>query len=281
MSEQTLPSTNRNGREPFIQVFSARTSTAGETRCEQCSQTAGGASPKLKPVVGVPVSCIAQWIASASTGRLTNSNARELRPDSTKKTRFRPVAYHSRDKDRKRLVRDVLEDLKAWTDIHGREALIVAGWQALGLLNDVQARKSKALVIALNRTHSTNPATYYTQGSVRRPDCGAESHFRSARGKFRGANPFQFFKGQEKKDRDRGYIGAMLVICVEQAHNDDRHVIEAMNDSSTVSSFHALTVSKLAGDNIRGICGQLPERLWKAFLDDSRRGVIPKTPLQK
>ncbi|KAJ7643518.1 hypothetical protein FB45DRAFT_1020359 [Roridomyces roridus] len=87
-------------------------------------------------------------------------------------------------------------------------------------------------------------------------------------------NPFQFFKEQEKKVRELGFIGVMLVICTELAWDDPRPVTEAVKDISTISSFQTLLASKQDGDKVRRTYGQLPEGTWKVLLDGALRGAF-------
>jgi hypothetical protein len=114
------------------------------------------------------------------------------------------------------------------SDVQSRDLLTVVAWHALGLLGDIEARKSNILVLGLCRTSSSDPKTYYTLKDVGiLPVADAKRIFKG-----RLQHPSRILKDAEKQRQADGAIGAMLVISVEQAGDDNRTVLEAVSQVS-------------------------------------------------
>ncbi|KAJ7452889.1 hypothetical protein FB451DRAFT_1282341 [Mycena latifolia] len=161
-----------------------------------------------------------------------------------------------------------LQDLGAWAQVHNGDALTVVAWQALGLLHDIEARKSKVLVLGLCRTPSSTPKTYYTlKEAAVVPVAELKRIFKG-----RSQHPGRILKEHEQIRLADGALGAMLVMCVEQAEDDSRTVVEALTQISTLT-FQPLGVFKVHRENLTRI-GQLPEALWKACLANALRGGL-------
>ncbi|KAJ7177209.1 hypothetical protein C8R43DRAFT_506377, partial [Mycena crocata] len=107
-----------------------------------------------------------------------------------------------------------------------RDALTITAWQALGLLGDIEARKSKVLVLGLCRTESTTPKTYYTLKEA------AVVSVADLKRIFKGRsqNPGRVLREHEQIRVADSAIGAMLVMCVEQTEDDNRTVVEALKE---------------------------------------------------
>ncbi|KAJ7093771.1 hypothetical protein C8R44DRAFT_815090 [Mycena epipterygia] len=167
-----------------------------------------------------------------------------------------------------RTVGQVMQDLGAWAQVHNGEGLPIVAWQALGLLGDIEARKSKVLVLGLCRTASNDPRTYYTLKEVRVVSVAELKRIF----KGRSNNPGRILKENEKIRLDDSALGAMLVMSVEQAEDDSRPVLEAMGQISTMT-FQPLGVFEVHRTNLERI-GQLPEPMWKACLTNVLRGGL-------
>ncbi len=101
-------------------------------------------------------------------------------------------------------------------------------WHALGLVRDIEARKSKILLLGLHRTASSDPKTYYTLKDVCiLPVADATRIFKGV-----AQNPARILKDVEKERQIDGAIGGMLVMSVEQAADDNRPVLEALGKVS-------------------------------------------------
>lgn len=109
-----------------------------------------------------------------------------------------------------------------------RDTLSVVAWLALGLLDDIEARKSKVLVLGLCRTASENPSTYYTLKEARVVPVAELKRIY----KHHSTNPGRVLREHEQIRQADGAIGAMLVISVEQAEDDSRTVLEALSQAS-------------------------------------------------
>ncbi|KAJ7785347.1 hypothetical protein DFH07DRAFT_948429 [Mycena maculata] len=166
----------------------------------------------------------------------------------------------------------VLQDLAAWANVHNGDTLTVVAWQALGLLSDIEARKSKVLLLGLCRTPSSDPKTYYTLKEACVLSLSDLNQVFKNRRSVAHGNPGRILKENEKlrKSKD-GAIGAVLVISVEQAEDDSRPVLEALGRTPVtwqplgVFEEHRISFQKY---------GQFPEPLWKACLDNTLRGGI-------
>jgi len=170
----------------------------------------------------------------------------------------------------------VLQDLTAWAEIHNGDTLTVTAWQALGLLGDIEARKSKVLVLGLCRTKSRDPKTYYTlKETCVVPMADLKSIYKNCRS-VQGSvmhNPSRILKEQEKtRQAADGAIGAVLVMSVEQAEDDERSVLAALSQMSTMT-FQPLGVFEEHRTSFSRM-GQLPEVLWKACLINVLRGGL-------
>ncbi|KAJ6612183.1 hypothetical protein B0H10DRAFT_2223322 [Mycena sp. CBHHK59/15] len=166
-----------------------------------------------------------------------------------------------------RTMGQVLHDLQAWAQVHNGDTLTVTAWQALGLLHDIAARKSKVLVLGLCRTPSDTPKTYYTlKEAAVVPVADLKRIFKG-----RSQHPGRILKEHEQIRLADGALGAMLVIGVEQAESDSRTVVEAINEISTMS-FNPLGVFEMHRALPR--LGQLPEAMWKACLANALRSGL-------
>ncbi|KAJ7184657.1 hypothetical protein C8R46DRAFT_938641 [Mycena filopes] len=162
----------------------------------------------------------------------------------------------------------VLQDLGAWAEAHNGLTLTVVAWQALGLLGDIEARKSKVLILGLCRTTSTTPKMYYTL---------KDAHVASVaelkqRFKHHSSNPGRILREQEQIRQADGAIGAMLVMSVEQTEDDPRSVMQALGEISTMT-FQPLGVCEEHRTSFQRI-GQLRETVWKASLGNALRGGV-------
>ncbi|KAJ6609414.1 hypothetical protein B0H10DRAFT_1954622 [Mycena sp. CBHHK59/15] len=175
----------------------------------------------------------------------------------------------------------------AIADTEFRDTLTVTAWQALGLLHDIAARKSKVLVLGLCRTPSDTPKTYYTlKEAAVVPVADLKRIFKG-----RSQHPGRILKEHEQIRLADGALGAMLVIGVEQAESDSRTVVEAINE---VNLFFLLPFSPIQGSSFHhqistmsfnplGVfemhralprLGQLPEAMWKACLANALLGGL-------
>ncbi|KAF7353929.1 hypothetical protein MVEN_01079200 [Mycena venus] len=162
----------------------------------------------------------------------------------------------------------VLQDLMAWAQVHNGESITVVAWHALGLVRDIEARKSKILLLGLCRTSSNDPKTFYTLKDVCVvPVADAKRIFKG-----RSQNPARILKDVEQERQMDGAIGGMLVMSVEQAADDNRPVLEALAKISTMISqpLGVFEVHRTAFQRI----GQLPEQVWKACLESALRGGL-------
>jgi hypothetical protein len=109
-------------------------------------------------------------------------------------------------------------------DANFRECLTVVAWHALGLLSDIEARKSKILLLGLCRTPSNDPRTYYTLKDVCVvPLADIKRIFKNLPQK-----PSRMLKDNEQERQMSGAIGSMLVMSLEQTADDSRPVLEAL-----------------------------------------------------
>ncbi|KAJ7878573.1 hypothetical protein B0H14DRAFT_3129993 [Mycena olivaceomarginata] len=174
---------------------------------------------------------------------------------------------HSRSQGA-RTVGQALQDIGAWAQVHNGDLLTVVAWHALGLLGDIEARKSNILVLGLCRTSSSDPKTYYTLKDVGiLPVADAKRIFKG-----RLQHPSRILKDAEKQRQADGAIGAMLVISVEQAGDDNRTVLEAVSQSTTCA-YQPLGVFEVHRTSLSRV-GQLPEAMWKACLANVLRGGL-------
>ncbi|KAJ7506792.1 hypothetical protein B0H11DRAFT_243926 [Mycena galericulata] len=173
-----------------------------------------------------------------------------------------------RNRQGTRTIGQVLQDLSAWAQVHNGEALTVTAWQALGLLGDIEARKSKVLVVALRRTPSDDPKTYYTlKDTCAVPVADLKRIFKNF-----SQTPGRMLREHEQIRKADGAIGAMLVMSVEQAADDNRTILEILGKISTLT-FQPLGVFEEHRTSFSRI-GQLPEPVWKACLDNVLRGGL-------
>jgi hypothetical protein len=116
----------------------------------------------------------------------------------------------------------------AIVDVIYRVGLTIVTWHALGLLQDIEARKSNVLVLGLHRTSSDTPKTFYTLKEA----CVAPLAEVKRKLKYRSLNPSHILRDHETKRLADGDIGAMLVMSVEQAEDDNRPVLEVLGKVS-------------------------------------------------
>ncbi|KAJ6567015.1 hypothetical protein B0H19DRAFT_1139156 [Mycena capillaripes] len=167
-----------------------------------------------------------------------------------------------------RTMGQVLQDLMAWAEVHNGDCLTVVAWHALGLVRDIEARKSKILLLGLRRTTSTDPKTYYTLKDVTVvPMAEIKRIFKNLSQK-----PSHVLRDNEAQRQIEGGIGAMLVMSVEQAEDDNRPVVETLGKISTMT-FQPLGVFEVHRTNFQRI-GQLPESIWKPCLINALRGGL-------
>ncbi|KAK7035969.1 ankyrin [Favolaschia claudopus] len=168
-----------------------------------------------------------------------------------------------------RTMGQVLQDLGAWAQIHNGESITVAAWHALGLVNDLNARKSKILLLGLCRTSSTEPKTFYTlKDACALPMTEVRHIFKNRSGGC--GSPSRMLKDAEAEHQGNGHIGGMLVVSFEQSPTDERPIAEAVAKMSTMV-FQPLGVFEVHRDAFRRI-GQLSEEAWKACLGNALRG---------
>ncbi|KAF8209443.1 hypothetical protein K438DRAFT_1811052 [Mycena galopus ATCC 62051] len=162
----------------------------------------------------------------------------------------------------------VFEDLMAWAQVHNEDSLTVVAWHALGLVRDVEARKSKILLLGLCRTSSNDPKTYYTCKDV----CVVPVADMKRIFKHVSQNPSRILKDAEEQRLRDGAIGGMLVMSVEQAADDSRPILEAVGKVANMI-FQPLGVFEVHRTTFQRI-GQLPEPVWRACLDNTLRGGL-------
>ncbi|KAJ7825284.1 hypothetical protein B0H14DRAFT_2820943, partial [Mycena olivaceomarginata] len=180
---------------------------------------------------------------------------------------------HSRSQGA-RTVGQALQDIGAWAQVHNGSVCVAhgsldgGGVACPGPLGDIEARKSNILVLGLCRTSSSDPKTYYTLKDVGiLPVADAKRIFKG-----RLQHPSRILKDAEKQRQADGAIGAMLVISVEQAGNDNRTVLEAVSQSTTCA-YQPLGVFEVHRTSLSRV-GQLPEAMWKACLANVLRGGL-------
>lgn len=167
-----------------------------------------------------------------------------------------------------RTMGQVLQDLMAWAQVHNGETLTVVAWHALGLVRDIEARKSKILLLGLCRASSNDPKTFYTLKDVCVvPVADVKRIFKGS-----SQNPARMLKDAEKEQQEDGAIGGMLVMSMEQEADDRRPVLEALGKISTMT-FQPLGVFEVHRTAFKPI-GQLPESIWKACLENALRGGL-------
>ncbi|KAJ7643535.1 hypothetical protein FB45DRAFT_895360 [Roridomyces roridus] len=164
----------------------------------------------------------------------------------------------------------VLQDLSAWAQIHNGDTLTVTAWQALGLLTDINARKSKVLVLSLRRTQSTDPKTYHTLKEACVVPLSELKAIFANRSPMN--SPSRMLRDDEKKRQEDGGIGSVMVVSIEMEDDDQRPVMTALSQISTMT-FQPLGVFNVHQTSLSRV-GQLPERLWKACLANSLRGGV-------
>ncbi|KAJ7643517.1 hypothetical protein FB45DRAFT_1113493 [Roridomyces roridus] len=158
----------------------------------------------------------------------------------------------------------------AWAMAHNGDTLTITAWQALGLLSDIEARKSKVLVIGLCRTQSTVPRMYYTLKDVCTVAVSELKPIFSTRTPTH--SPYRILKDEEKKSREDGHIGAMMVICMELLEDDERDLLTALGQIST-ANYQPLRVFEVTRTMVARL-GQLQESQWKACLANVLRGGL-------
>ncbi|KAF7359020.1 Ankyrin [Mycena sanguinolenta] len=165
-----------------------------------------------------------------------------------------------------RLTGEVLRDLTVWAEVYNGDCLTVVAWHALGLLRDIEARKSKILLLGLRRTPSNDPKTYYTLKDVCVvPVVDAKRIFKNL-----SPNPIRILRDAETERQKDGAIGAMLVISLEQAVDDNRPAVEVLGKTSS-TIFQPLGVFEIHRTTFQSI-GQFPEPVWKTCLNNCLRG---------
>ncbi|KAJ6447569.1 hypothetical protein C8R47DRAFT_1208348 [Mycena vitilis] len=162
----------------------------------------------------------------------------------------------------------VLQDLMAWAEVHNGDCLTVVAWHALGLLRDIEARKSKVLLLGLTRTQSSDPKTYYLLKDVCVvPMADVKRAFKST-----SQRPSHALRENEEQRKKDGAIGAMLVISVEQEDDDTRPVAETLGKVAPIA-MQPLGVFEVHRKAFQRT-GPIPESLWKACLINSLRGGL-------
>ncbi|KAJ7026036.1 hypothetical protein C8F04DRAFT_1268630 [Mycena alexandri] len=168
-----------------------------------------------------------------------------------------------------------MEDINRWAEVHNGDCLPIVAWQALGLLRDIEARKSKILILGLCRTASTTPRTYYTLKEVY--VASAIEVKRIFKG--RSNNPGRVLREQEEIRLKDGALGAMLILTVEMAADDNRPLMTALGQAGftfhalSTMTMHPLGVFEVHRTAIQQI-GQLPEIMWKTCLSNVLRGGL-------
>ncbi|KAJ7148049.1 hypothetical protein C8R43DRAFT_1129207 [Mycena crocata] len=174
-----------------------------------------------------------------------------------------------------RTIGRVLQDLATWAEIleDKNGALTLVAWQALGLLLDIEARKTKMLLLGLCRTTSNDPRTYYKLKEACVVPVADFKHL--------SPNPARMLKEQEEKlPKDLiGAIGAMMVVNVEQAEDDPRPVLEAASKFSTIMCT-PLGVFDAFRTDFQPL-GQYTEAKWKASFSNVLRGGLFTTPFRR
>ncbi|KAJ6566957.1 hypothetical protein B0H19DRAFT_1258131 [Mycena capillaripes] len=152
----------------------------------------------------------------------------------------------------------------------------MVGWQALGPLADIEARKSKVLLLGLCRAPSNDPVTYYTlKDACVVPLAAVKRAFKNT-----SQRPSRILKDYEQERQMNGWIGAMLGISMEQAEDDSRPVSEALGKVrlSFTRRSRALQIQAhpFIADHRAGIqkLGQLPEEISKACLANALCGGL-------
>ncbi|KAJ7041867.1 hypothetical protein C8F04DRAFT_1077530 [Mycena alexandri] len=162
-----------------------------------------------------------------------------------------------------------LHELGSWAQVHNGEALTVAAWQALGLLGDIEARKSKVLVLGLCRSTSDTPKLYYT---LKEAYVASVTELRRIFKHYRGnPGPSRMLRENERIRQADGAIGAVMVISVEQPEDDPRSVLEALSQVSPMT-FQPLGVFEEHRISFSQRLGQLHEQIWKPSLANVLRG---------
>ncbi|KAJ7176304.1 hypothetical protein C8R43DRAFT_556971 [Mycena crocata] len=163
----------------------------------------------------------------------------------------------------------VLQDLSAWALEHNGDTLTITAWHALGLLDDLEARKSKVLLLGLCRTQvHDNPRLYYNlKEACVVPVADLKRIF-----KHRSQHPGRLLRQNEQVRLKDGAIGVMLVMSVEQTADDTRTVVEAVGQISTMT-FQPLGVFDVHLESVRRLHGGVvSETMWKACLANSLKG---------
>ncbi|KAJ6562756.1 hypothetical protein DFH09DRAFT_1315829 [Mycena vulgaris] len=231
-------------------------------RCDNCSKSAAEAGMSNLKL------CSACSTATYCSVECQRQNWKKHKIDCTRMTSgefareaMSELIGNFGDRRRKgtRTMGQVLKDLGAWAREHNGDTLTVVAWQALGLFSDIEARKSKVLLLGLCRTPSTTPRTYYTLKEVCVVPVADLKRIFKKRGP---QNPARMLKEEEKVRQADGAIGAVLVMSVEQTEDDSRSVLEAVSQISTMT-FQALGVFEEHRISFQRL-GQLPEPVWKA-----------------
>ncbi|KAJ6500875.1 hypothetical protein C8R45DRAFT_82773 [Mycena sanguinolenta] len=177
-----------------------------------------------------------------------------------------PAGNIAGERQGNRLTGEVFRDLKAWAEVYNGDCLTVVAWHALGLLQDIEARKSKILLLGLRRTSSEDPKTFYTLKDVCVvPLVDAKRIFKN-----HSPNPLRILRDNDTERQKDGAIGAMLVVSLEQAADDNRPAVEVLG-KTTSTIFQPLGVFETHRTTFQSI-GQFPEPVWKTCLSNCLRG---------